>query len=572
MANMPAYEVSHPLCFAAVGRSPRVTSRLSGSTLHNHALQSTVRMCGNSPKGTNRRGESALAWGAATGLIACVARQERTRRRYYGQGQMSNAEMQAKSQEAAARHDAGYHRMRNQLAQNGVPVRDDAYWEWIEKLYFKRVSSSVGINFDKYDDVEVETLGGKGDEEPVQSFQELCQKFELPEELVANLERCKYSKPTPVQKYSMPSVLGGSDVMVSAQTGSGKTAAFMTPIIATVLNAGEQPLQPGAARPKALILAPTRELCQQLATEAKRLCFRTFIRVASVYGGAPQKQQLDELAEGGQLLIATPGRLDDFLKRGLVTMEDVEFLAVDEADRMLDMGFEPQIRSIIDDHGMPEPGIDGEGRRTMMFSATFPQEMQDMALDFLHPSYLWIGVGRVGEMASNVEQRFEDVGFGDRQQALVKVLQSEQSDNSMMKTIVFANMKRTVDDVSYYLQKTGISAAPIHGGLSQEQRDGAISALKTGRVSVLVATDVAARGLDIPGVDHVVNFDLPSNGEDYTHRIGRTGRIGNNGIATTFVGSNETGLKSIVQSLKKAQQADDTIEIPDWLIGAAYGA
>jgi len=313
-------------------------------------------------------------------------------------------------------------------------------------------------------------------------------------------------------------------------------------------------------------------LCQQLATEAKRLCFRTFIRVASVYGGAPQKQQLDELAEGGHLLIATPGRLDDFLKRGLVTMEDVEFLAVDEADRMLDMGFEPQIRSIIDDHGMPEPGIDGEGRRTMMFSATFPQEMQDMALDFLHPSYLWIGVGRIGEMVSSVEQRFEEVGLGDRQQTLVKVLQSEQSDDGMLKTIVFANMKRTVDDLSYYLQKTGIKAAPIHGGLTQAQRDGAISALKTGRVSVLVATDVAARGLDIPGVDHVVNFDLPANGEDYTHRIGRTGRIGNKGVATTFVGSNETGLKSIVQSLKKAQQADDTIEIPDWLIGAAYGA
>merc|ERR1719219_1634603 len=176
-------------------------------------------------------------------------------------------------------------------------MRDESHWDRMERLYFKRVRMSAGIDFDKYDNVEVEMLGGKGDEEPVESFEQLCQKFELPEELVANLERCKYSKPTPVQKYSMPAVLGGSDVMVSAQTGSGKTAAFMTPIIATVLNAGEHPLQPGAARPKALILAPTRELCQQLATEAKRLCFRTWIRVASVYGGAPQKQQLDELAE-----------------------------------------------------------------------------------------------------------------------------------------------------------------------------------------------------------------------------------------------------------------------------------
>jgi len=415
--------------------------------------------------------------------------------------------------------------------------------------------------------------GGKGDEEPVESFEQLCQKFELSEELVANLERCNYSKPTPVQKYSMPAVLGGSDVMVSAQTGSGKTAAFLTPIIATVLKAGEKPVEPGAARPAALILAPTRELCQQLATEAKRLCHRTFIRIACVYGGAPQGQQLQEVAEGANLLIATPGRLDDFLSRGLLTMEDVQFLAVDEADRMLDMGFEPQIRRIIDNNGMPDPGIDGEGRRTMMFSATFPQEMQDMALDFLHPTYMWIGVGRVGEMVSTVTQRFEDLGFGDKFETLIKVLQSEKSnDGGMPKTIVFANMKRTVDDVARHLQNTGIRAQPIHGGITQSQRDGAISALKTGRISVLVATDVAARGLDIPGVDHVVNLDMPANAEDYTHRIGRTGRIGNQGIATTFVGSSEPALKGILKSLQQAQKADDTIEIPDWLVGVAYGA
>merc|ERR1712008_235938 len=179
-------------------------------------------------------------------------------------------------------------------------------------------------------------------------------------------------------------------------------------------------------------------------------------------------------------------------------------------------GFEPQIRRIIDNNGMPDPGIDGEGRRTMMFSATFPQEMQDMALDFLHPTYMWIGVGRVGEMVSTVTQRFEDLGFGDKFETLIKVLQSEKSsDGGMPKTIVFANMKRTVDDVARHLQNTGIRAQPIHGGITWGQRDGAISALKTGRISVLVATDVAARGLDIPGVDHVVNLDMPANAEDY---------------------------------------------------------
>mmetsp|Transcript_109777 Transcript_109777/g.212550 ORF Transcript_109777/g.212550 Transcript_109777/m.212550 type:complete len:545 (-) Transcript_109777:60-1694(-) len=540
MAKMPACEVSHSLCFAAVGRSLRVTSPVSGAILCDCSLQPALRVYEDETAGTARRGKGALSWGAATGLIASLVGRGLTRRR-------------------AAHHDAKYHSLREQYAQRGVPTRGDDYWDWMETLFFKRARMSAGINFDKYDDVEVETLGGKGDEEPVVSFEDLCQKFELPEELVANLERCKYSKPTPVQKYSMPAVLSGSDVMVSAQTGSGKTAAFLTPVVATVLKAGEKPVEPGAARPTAVVLAPTRELVQQLATEAKRLCHRTFIRIASVYGGAPQGQQLEEVAEGANILIATPGRLDDFLARGLLTMEDVQFLAVDEADRMLDMGFEPQIRRIVDEFGMPAPGIDGEGRRTMMFSATFPQEMQDMALDFLHPSYLWIGVGRVGEMVSNVVQRFEDVGFGDKHQTLSNVLQRDE------KTIVFANMKRTVDDISRQLQSTGIRAAPIHGGIEQQQRDGAISALKSGRVSVLVATEVAARGLDIPGVDHVVNFDLPTNGEDYTHRIGRTGRIGNKGVATTLVGEREAALKHIVKTIKKGD-----VEVPDWLLEMTF--
>jgi len=567
MSRMPASGASNPLCFAAIASSPHVTSCVGGGTLYSHALHPTAEMHKARKEGTSRRGASALAWGGAAGLIASVARRGRTQRQNY----MSNEDIEARTAQSAARNDAKYHRLRQGYANNGVPVRDEQYWEWMEKLYFKRVRLSAGIDFDKYDDVEVEMLGGKGDEEAVGSFQELCQKFELPEGLVANLERCKYAKPTPVQKYSMPAVLSGSDVMVSAQTGSGKTAAFMTPIIATVLGAGEQPLEAGAARPKALILAPTRELCQQLATEAKRLCHRTFIRITSIYGGAPQGPQLEELAEGGHIVIGTPGRLNDFLQRGLLSMKDVQFLAVDEADRMLDMGFEPQIRSIIDESGMPEPGLEGEGRRTMMFSATFPQEMQDMALDFLHPSYLWIGVGRVGEMVSSVDQRFEDLSFGDKQQTLIRIIQAEaKDDGSEMKTIVFANTKRMVDGVTNYLRMSGMKAAPIHGGLTQTQRDGAISALKTGRVSVLVATDVAARGLDIPGVDHVVNFDVPQNAEDYTHRIGRTGRIGNKGVATTFVTGNDTGVKSIVQSLKKAQQADDKIEIPDWLVEKVY--
>lgn len=238
---------------------------------------------------------------------------------------------------------------------------------------------------------------------------------------------------------------------------------------------------------------------------------------------------------------------------------------------MLDMGFEPQIRQIIEAHGMPASGPASEGQRqTMMFSATFPREIEEMALDFCDPSYLWIGVGRVGSAATSVDQRFADVSSTDEDGKFETLLETvggvTNEDGAQGKCLVFANSKSTVDDLAWRLSDQRIRTQQIHGGLTQAARDRALNDFRNGRVGVLVATDVAARGLDLPGVDHVINYELPMNGEDYVHRIGRTGRIGNSGVATSFVGSWEPALRDIVRSIKTSDEEEDTkTPLPRWV-------
>mmetsp|Transcript_30615 Transcript_30615/g.87802 ORF Transcript_30615/g.87802 Transcript_30615/m.87802 type:complete len:383 (+) Transcript_30615:3-1151(+) len=233
---------------------------------------------------------------------------------------------------------------------------------------------------------------------------------------------------------------------------------------------------------------------------------------------------------------------------------------------MLDMGFEPQIRSIVEAHGMPKPGQqEDKGRQTMMFSATFPREIQELALDFLDPTYLWIGVGRVGTATANVDQRFADVSTTDDEGKFSTLLEAVQAEGAK-KTLIFANNKTTVDDLSWRLSDSRIRSSQIHGGLTQSARDRALNDFRNGRIGVLVATDVAARGLDLPGIDHVINYDLPLNSEDYVHRIGRTGRIGNTGVATSFVGSWEPALRDIVKSIKSQDSKEaEGVKLPNWV-------
>lgn len=488
----------------------------------------------------------------------------------YGGNRMSAQEQAERTEMKRQREAAQFFGYQKRLMQTGVRQPDENQWHLQEKRLFGSSHVVAGINFAKYDDIEVTTEGGTGREQPIKTFQEACERYDLPQELADNLNRCGYNIPTPVQKYSIPAVLEGSDVMVTAQTGSGKTAAFLVPIITAALQAGAKELKEGAVCPSCVILAPTRELCQQITQEAKRLTFRSPARVQAIYGGEEAVGQLRNIAAGIEIVVCAPGRLDDFLQRGVISMEEVKFLVLDEADRMLDMGFEPQIRNIIETYNMPEPGEGG--RQTMMFSATFPQDMQDMALDFLDPAYYGISVGQVGHAATDVEQYFEQVDWSSKFDRLCDLLNEVSEDNGApKKTIVFANTKNMVDDITQQLRDRGIRSASMHGGTVQNSRNRALADVKSGRISVLVATDVAARGLDVPGIEHIVNFDLPNDGETYVHRIGRTGRIGNKGRATSFVGNRENSLRSIVNAMREAKKDDpEASDVPDWLQDMAY--
>ncbi|KAM5582313.1 DEAD-box ATP-dependent RNA helicase 37 [Rosa sericea] len=413
-----------------------------------------------------------------------------------------------------------------------------------------------GINFDAYEDIPVET---SGDNVPpaVNTFAEI----DLGDALNKNIQRCKYVKPTPVQRHAIPISLGGRDLMACAQTGSGKTAAFCFPIISGIMK-GQPPQRPPrshTACPLALILSPTRELSSQIHEEAKKFSYQTGVRAVVAYGGAPIHQQLRELERGVDILVATPGRLVDLLERARVSLQNIRYLALDEADRMLDMGFEPQIRKIVEQMDMPPPGV----RQTMLFSATFPKEIQRLASDFL-AKYIFLAVGRVGSSTDLIVQRVEFVHESDKRSHLMDLLHAQRANGTQGKqalTLVFVETKKGADSLEHWLCMNGFPATTIHGDRTQQEREQALRSFKSGNTPILVATDVAARGLDIPHVAHVVNFDLPNDIDDYVHRIGRTGRAGKSGLATAFFNENNSSLaKSLADLMQESNQ-----EVPAWL-------
>ncbi|KAI3474504.1 hypothetical protein Pfo_029414 [Paulownia fortunei] len=425
---------------------------------------------------------------------------------------------------------------------------------------------NTGINFDAYEDIPVETSGDNVPS-PVNTFAEI----DLGDALNLNIRRCKYVKPTPVQRHAIPISLAGRDLMACAQTGSGKTAAFCFPIISGIMR-GHLPNRPRGVRtvfPLALILSPTRELSMQIHDEARKFSYQTGVRVVVAYGGAPINQQLRELERGVDILVATPGRLVDLLERAKVSLQMIRYLALDEADRMLDMGFEPQIRKIVEQMDMPPRGE----RQTMLFSATFPKEIQRLASDFLS-NYLFLAVGRVGSSTDLIVQRVEFVHGTDKRSHLMDLLHAQRANGVQGKqalTLVFVETKKGADSLEHWLCLNGFRATTIHGDRTQQERELALRSFKSGNTPILVATDVAARGLDIPHVAHVINFDLPNDIDDYVHRIGRTGRAGKTGLATAFFNENNMSLaKSLADLMKEANQ-----EVPDWLTRfasrASYG-
>ncbi|KAJ0259331.1 DEAD-box ATP-dependent RNA helicase 37 [Hirschfeldia incana] len=416
---------------------------------------------------------------------------------------------------------------------------------------------NTGINFDAYEDIPVET-SGENVPPAVNTFAEI----DLGEALNLNIRRCKYVKPTPVQRHAIPILLAGRDLMACAQTGSGKTAAFCFPIISGIMKDQHVVQRPRGSRtvyPLAVILSPTRELASQIHDEAKKFSYQTGVKVVVAYGGTPINLQLRELERGVDILVATPGRLNDLLERARVSMQMIRFLALDEADRMLDMGFEPQIRKIVEEMDMPPRGV----RQTLLFSATFPREIQRLAADFL-ANYIFLAVGRVGSSTDLIVQRVEFVLDSDKRSHLMDLLHAQRENGTHGKqalTLVFVETKRGADSLENWLCINGFPATSIHGDRSQQEREVALKSFKSGRTPILVATDVAARGLDIPHVAHVVNFDLPNDIDDYVHRIGRTGRAGKSGLATAFFNDGNTSMaRSLSELMTEANQ-----EVPAWL-------
>ncbi|PSS22734.1 hypothetical protein M430DRAFT_56629 [Amorphotheca resinae ATCC 22711] len=425
----------------------------------------------------------------------------------------------------------------------------------------------TGINFEKYDDIPVEA-SGHDVPEPVLKFT----NPPLDDHLLKNIELAHYKVPTPVQKYSIPIVMGGRDLMACAQTGSGKTGGFLFPILSQAFQTGPSAPPAGAggsfgrqrkAYPTSLILAPTRELVSQIFDESRKFAYRSWVRPCVVYGGADIGSQLRQIERGCDLLVATPGRLVDLIERGRISLCNIKYLVLDEADRMLDMGFEPQIRRIVEGEDMP--GV--QNRQTLMFSATFPRDIQMLARDFLK-DYIFLSVGRVGSTSENITQKVEYVEDMDKRSVLLDILHTHGAGL----TLIFVETKRMADSLSDFLINQNFPATSIHGDRTQRERERALEMFRNGRCPILVATAVAARGLDIPHVKHVVNYDLPTDIDDYVHRIGRTGRAGNTGIATAFFNrGNRAVVRDLIELLKEANQ-----EVPAFLEniareGAGFG-
>ncbi|XP_072427515.1 probable ATP-dependent RNA helicase DDX4 isoform X1 [Chiloscyllium punctatum] len=424
-----------------------------------------------------------------------------------------------------------------------------------ESAIFSRYQT--GINFDKYDDILVD-VSGFNVPPAILSFDEahLC------ETLNKNINKAGYLKPTPVQKHGIPIVLSGRDLMACAQTGSGKTAAFLLPIIEMLLrgNAASSRFKE-LQEPDVVIVAPTRELINQIYLEARKFSYGTVVRPVVVYGGTSTGHQIRQVLQGCNILCGTPGRLLDIISKGKVGLGKVQYLVLDEADRMLDMGFEPDMRKLVDSFDMPPK----QNRQTLMFSATFPEEIQRLAADFMKSDYLFLAVGQVGGACGDVQQSILQVDQYSKRNKLVEIL----TNIGIERTMVFVDTKRKADFLATFLCQEKFPTTSIHGDREQREREIALSDFRTGKCPVLVATAVAARGLDIEHVQHVINFDLPSTIDEYVHRIGRTGRCGNVGKAISFFDSN-TDLpiaRALLKVLSDAQQ-----EVPIWLEEFAYAA
>ena len=335
--------------------------------------------------------------------------------------------------------------------------------------------------------------------------------YGLRPEILEDFTRIGFERPTPVQAQTIPLALEGRDVIGLAQTGTGKTAAFGLPIIARVAD---------AMHTKALILSPTRELAQQIAEALQDMSRSSDIRIAVLVGGVPKKQDLKAIQHWPNVIVATPGRLIDHIHGRTISLEDIEILAVDEADRMYDMGFMPQVRSIIE--------VLPRDRQTLMFTATMPAEVEKLVRrHMVNPVRVKIGLTAPVDRA---EQKLYEVQEPEKPRLLMNLLRESKG-----RVLVFARTKRKVERLARTVSARQRGVARLHGDREQRQRDTAMKGFRDGKYRILIATDIAARGIDVANIEHVINYDFPGSAEAYIHRIGRTARVAASGLATSFV-------------------------------------
>jgi len=373
----------------------------------------------------------------------------------------------------------------------------------------------------------------------------------LAEPLARAVAEMGYETMTPIQAQAIPVVLSGQDVMGAAQTGTGKTAAFSLPLLQRMLKHENSSTSPARHPVRALVLLPTRELADQVAQQVKLYSKYTNLRSAVVFGGIDMKPQTIELKKGVEVLVATPGRLLDHIEAKNAVLNQVEYVVLDEADRMLDIGFLPDLQRILS--YLPKQ------RTTLLFSATFSPEIKRLAGSYLQ-NPVTIEVARPNETASTVEQHFYSVSDDDKRRALKQIVRQR----GITQAFVFVNSKLGCARLARSLERDGLKTTALHGDKSQDERLKSLAAFKAGEVDLLVATDVAARGLDIKDVPAVFNFDIPFNAEDYVHRIGRTGRAGASGLAVSFAsGGNDVRLVADIEKLIKKKIELEPVEFDD---------
>ena len=369
----------------------------------------------------------------------------------------------------------------------------------------------------------------------------------LAEPLARAVAEMGYESMTPIQEQAIPVVLTGQDVMGAAQTGTGKTAAFSLPLLQRLLKHESSSTSPARHPVRALVLLPTRELADQVAQQIALYAKYTKLRSTVVFGGMDMKPQTIELKKGVEVLVATPGRLLDHIEAKNAVLNQVEYVVLDEADRMLDIGFLPDLQRILS--YLPKQ------RTTLLFSATFSPEIKRLAGSYLQ-NPVTIEVARPNETASTVEQRFYSANDDDKRRAIHQVLKTR----GIKQAFIFVNSKLGCARLARSLEREGLKTTALHGDKSQDERLKALDAFKQGEVDLLVCTDVAARGLDIKDVPAVFNFDVPFNAEDYVHRIGRTGRAGASGLAVTLVSGSDARLVADIEKLLKTKLDIEALE------------